>query len=208
MESVRFAGCGLVIVAACSFDQGRAAIDAEPQPGSDADTPLDAPGDMMMATTDAATDATFSSCTTSGLICAGTPLALMCNGACWAKCTQIGVSVPNQATAAASCANWGGKLAPIRNQGDQDCLQQTLFPQQAHWIGFEQASSAASVTAGWSWSSDGVTSPFVHWDSGQPNDLDASETDHAEQCAFMTTAGGWQDVACGDNGLYRFSCRR
>jgi len=203
MKSVRLSGCGLLLVAACSFDSGRASGDAKPEPGSDAD----APGDTMMAT-DAAIDGSQSSCTTSGLICAGQPVALMCNGACWVKCTQIGVSVPNQAAAAVSCASWGGTLAPIRNQGDQDCVEQTLFPSQAHWIGFEQPTSATSVSEGWTWNSDGVTPTFFHWGSGQPNDTNGNENDHAEQCASMNTSGDWHDTPCDDGGFYRFSCRK
>ena len=132
----------------------------------------------------------------------------MCNGACWVKCTQYGVAVPSQGAAALSCANWGGKLAPIRDQGDQDCVSQMLFPGQSHWIGFEQSGAAALLTEGWTWNSDGIVPTFTHWGAGQPNDANGNENDHAEQCATMNTAGDWHDTPCDDNNSYRFSCRK
>jgi len=197
---------------ACSFGHGTGIdrTDAESEDtGSNQDADVDAP-DSMMTMIDAAMMSdgpTAGVCNTAGLVCAGTTYATMCNGACWVRCTS-NVAIANQPAAVTACTTWGGKLAPIRNQADHDCVVQTLFPGYAHWIGFEQASIATSVSTGWSWNSDGVTPTYFHWGSGQPNDLDANETDHAEQCAFINTAGDWHDDLCSSNGLYRFSCRR
>jgi len=192
----------LALVAACGFEHGTLLFDA---PGQSGDGPHagDAPTDTTNVTIDAPPE-----CSSSGLVCAGVPSAVMCNGACWVKCTQIGVAVPNQGAAALSCASWGGKLAPIRDQGDQDCVAQMLFPGQSHWIGFEQSSTATSLTAGWTWNSDGIAPTYTHWGAGQPNDTDGDETDHSEQCATMNTAGDWHDTPCDDNNSYRFSCRK
>ena len=199
-------GC-LVVVAACSFDRGTSTQRDAPTPSSDAEVTSDAATDVLVLI-DAPIDGPSTvSCTTSGLVCPGTATAVMCNSACWVKC-QTTLAIPSQNVAAVACNGWGGSLAPIRNAGDQACVEQTLFPSQAHWIGFEQASTASSVTANWTWNSDGVAVMYTGWGAGQPNDSNGNEIDHAEQCAFMNTAGDWHDSPCSDGGLYRFSCRR
>jgi hypothetical protein len=130
----------------------------------------------------------------------------MCNGACWVKCTQA-VPVPSQYAASGACDGWGGKLAPIRDANDEACVSQMLFPSQASWTGFEQALTATTPAGDWSWNGDGVTPTFLSWDSGQPNDFNGVEN-LQEQCAYMTTAGLWQDTDCFSSASYRFSCRR
>ena len=199
-----------MLLAACRFAPGSGMDqpqDDAPPPGIDG--AIDAPrSDSMVIMADAAVDGPFTStCSGIGLTCAGSVVAVMCNGGCWAKCTSS-VAIVNQAAAAGACATWGGELAPIRNQGDQDCVANTLFPQQAPWIGFEQSGTATTLTTGWTWNSDGIAPVYTHWGSGQPNDSNGNENDHAEQCAFMNTAGDWHDTSCGDGGLFRFSCRR
>ena len=86
-------------------------------------------------------------------------------------------------------------------------MQQTLFPQQASWIGLLQSPIANTVDGGWSINGDDMALTFTNWDAGQPNDANGSENG-AEQCAFMTTDGKWQDSDCTSTSLVRFSCRR
>ncbi|HEY5922768.1 MAG TPA: C-type lectin domain-containing protein [Kofleriaceae bacterium] len=178
------------------------------EPTEDSGTSIDAPSDSMIVMTDAPGDGpTAGTCSTGGFVCTGTAVAITCNGSCWVKC-QTTVPVAGQNVAAVACAGWGGSLAPIRNTADQACVAQMLFPSQAHWIGLEQDSTASLVTAGWTWNGNGVAISYDNWGNGQPNDANGTEPDHAEQCAFMNTAGDWHDTSCTDNGLYRFSCRK
>lgn len=195
MRALTFVG----LIAACSFTHGSLAHD-DAHIGDGARTD---------GTTDGAIDASpdAQGCTTAGLTCTnGTAIAVMCNGACWVKCTQA-TSLANQAVASNACTAWGGKLAPLRSQADNDCVAVTLFPSQSSWIGFEQDSSATTKSGGWSWNGDGVTPTYTNWSSGQPNDLDGTE-DGQEQCAYMPTTGTWQDTSCMDPNSFRFSCRR
>ena len=190
-------------IAGCGFSHGALSRDAS---GDDDGPMIDAAID---ASVDAAPDAApdLGSCNTTALTClGGTPVAVTCNGGCWVKCQQ-GVPVANQATASAQCAAWGGKLAPIRVQADNDCVATTLFLGQASWIGFEQNATATTKTAGWTWNNDGIAEAYTNWSGGQPNDNDGTENGE-EQCAYMPTVGTWQDIPCGDGGLFRFSCRR
>jgi hypothetical protein len=181
----------VLVLAACSFEHGELPRDANVRTtdGSGPDAALiDAP----------------STCT-DDLACAGPVVAMMCNGGCWAKCTNaFGVSVLG---ASIACGNWGGQLAPLRTPDDEACVNQFLFPQQASWIGLVQAPLQISPSAGWSWNGDGQAPSFTDWDSGQPNDGTGVETG-SEQCAFMTTGGKWQDGDCSASSLARFSCRR
>jgi len=181
----------LLALAACSFEHG------------------ELPRDGSVRTTDAARlDAAMPDAPpacTNDLACAGPVVAMMCNGGCWAKCTNaFGVGVLG---AGIACGNWGGELAPLRTPADEDCVSQALFPQQASWIGLIQAPLQTSPSAGWSWNGDGHALAFTNWDTGQPNDASGAETG-SEQCAFMTTGGKWQDDDCSASSLVRFSCRR
>jgi hypothetical protein len=192
----------LVLAAGCSYLPGAIA-----PPRDDADTADgSATVDGTMPPADAAIDAPPLACGTGGLTCAGTAVATTCNGACWVKCTQT-VPVTNQLQASVNCIAWGGKLAPVRTAADQACVTQTLFPSQAHWIGFEQAGGATEVDQLWSWNSDAQDATPFGWGNGQPNDTDLAENGQ-ENCAFINTAGEWHDESCANSGLYRFSCRR
>jgi hypothetical protein len=146
-------------------------------------------------------------CSTNNFTCPNqfVKIKTTCNNGCWVGC-QSTSAFTSETQVATLCTNWGGKLAPIRDVNDEACVAQVIFPSQASWIGFEQASGQSSVSAGWSWNSDAMTPAYTNWDNGQPNDQNGSENGQ-EQCAFMTTSGGWQDVDCGDNTFYRFSCR-
>ncbi|HUS31764.1 MAG TPA: C-type lectin domain-containing protein [Kofleriaceae bacterium] len=196
-------------LAGCSFQHGSLSRDDAPVSGDDDAPMIDAAID---ARPDARPDATVTpTCSPTGLVClAGIASAMTCNGACWVKCTIDGTSgTPvTEATAGQLCANWGGKLAPIRNAMDQACVATTLFPGQASWIGFEQAPATTTVAGGWSWNGDNVTPTYTNWDTAgnQPDDQNGSENGQ-EQCAFMPTTGLWHDTDCFGT-LYRFSCRK
>jgi hypothetical protein len=197
----------VVAIAGCGFPHGTLSRDDAPIVADD-----DAPR-MIDAAIDAAADASIDaapnlgSCNTTALTClGGTPVAVTCNAGCWVRCQQS-TPVANEPAAAAACAAWGGKLAPIRSQQDNDCVAITLFPSQSSWIGYEQDAAATMKGTGWSWNHDGVASSYTNWSSGQPNDNDGTENGE-EQCAYMPTNGTWQDVACSDASTYRFSCRR
>ena len=190
----------LLLVTACGFEPGKAVEDAPKAPG---DMAADAAGNGSQidgSTVDPAP------CVTTGLACAGSVVAMPCNGACWIACTSS-VAIPSQNAAANACAAWGGKLAPLRTLADHQCVVSTLFPNYAHWIGLEQSNNATSVAAGWTWNGDGIAITFEAWGAGQPDDQNANENG-TEQCAFIGTTGDWHDEQCGSNGLYRFSCRR
>ena len=144
----------------------------------------------------------------AGLACAGAGVQLVnkavCNGGCWVTCTSD-LPFTDQTTPSKACKDWGGHLAPIRSAADEACVSNVLFPSQASWIGFEQASST-TLLGNWSWNSDGIAPAYTHWASGQPNDVDGTESNE-EQCAMMSTIGTWQDVPCTGQALFRFSCR-
>ena len=194
----------LAVICGCGF-----APDATKPPvtddGGDGDSGSvqDAPSDADKVFMDA------PECSTAGFACNGASVHVVnkatCNNGCWVSCTSD-LAVLMQTTAEQACKAWGGHLAPLRTFDDQVCVGAVLFPQQASWIGYTQAAGAPSVGAQWSWNGDGVTSAYVHWSPGQPNDADGNESGF-EQCAMMTTNGEWQDVMCSGTQLYRYSCR-
>jgi len=186
--------CVVVVLAACNFNEGVLATSDAPIVRSD-----------MMG--DVPTDEPMIACSTTGLACPNSVVVAMvvCNGACWAKCQST--SQIDFYAADAACTSWGGKLAPIRDAADQACVSQMVWPGDAHWIGLEQSYSAVETYRGWSWNGDNMQLAFAAWDSGQPDDINGNENDHAEQCAMMSTIGAWHDVPCSGT-LYRFSCRR
>ena len=129
-----------------------------------------------------------------------------CNGGCWAYC-QSTTGFPDEPTVAQYCRAWGGLLAPIRDAADEDCVSQMVFPNQASWIGFQQAPAQVAPTVGWSWNSDGVVATYTQCGGGEPNDVDTVENDE-QDCAAMNTAGNWYDWPCTGQAYYRYSCRR
>ncbi len=196
---------GLFLVAACAFHRGAGALQDGPPAGSDAPAidarMIDAPRDGSNIIIDAPPDA--FSCSSAGLSCPGGGIGVaMCNGDCWVSCPATG----DEPTAAAACQAWGGRLAPLQTQQDQDCVHLTVLPGKASWIGFEQANNASAVNTDWSWNSDGIAPTFLNWNGGQPNDGDGVE-DGTEQCAYMSNPSGtWQDQPCSTS-FANFSCR-
>jgi hypothetical protein len=171
------------------------------------DATHDSPPDVAIdARIDAAPDAPPDAvtCPTLAVACpAGITTMVICNNACWASCTAQG----DEPTASAACTAWGGRLAPLQTQADQDCVHLTVFPGAASWIGFEQSAGATTLTGGWTWNSDGITPSFTNWSGGQPNDGADGVENGEEQCAYMSNpSGAWQDTACSTL-LFNFSCR-
>jgi hypothetical protein len=196
-------GCAyLVVLAGCSFKATPVAGGADAPPSDDAHAVHDAPVDTGISQI-----ADAYVCSTVGLVCPDQAVRIKteCNGGCWVAC-QSNTAFTGEAQVAKLCTDWGGRLAPLRDANDQACVAQVVFPSQASWIGFTQADGQSTLTAGWSWDSDGIAPMYTHWDSGQPNDQNGSENGQ-EQCAYMTTSGGWQDTTCSDSQFYRFSCR-
>jgi len=185
----------LVAVVGCSFRPGAGVGDASEVTDGAGDGAAD--GSLDGSPADAGPPDAFA-CAATGLTCAGPATAVTCNGGCWSSCS----GAATETVAAAACVAWGGHLAPVHSQGNQDCVALTLFPNQASWIGFHQAASG-QVGENWSWS-DGTSSSFTSWSTGQPSDGDGVE-DGTEQCAYMSTSTRWQDAAC--TGSYKFSCR-
>ncbi|MDB4953794.1 MAG: hypothetical protein JWO36_1363 [Myxococcales bacterium] len=144
---------------------------------------------------DARADAT--ACSFAGLTCAGSIGSTRCNSLCFVFCSD-GVTEPS---AEARCQAWGGHLASILSQADEDCLN-NAHPDAA-WIGHVQASVLLSPAAGWSWIA-GQPVTYTNWSTGQPDDGDGIENG-AEQCAYKSTTNVWLDAPCTTvNG---FACR-
>lgn len=197
----------LTLVAACAFHRGAGTQQDGPAPGDDARAidarTIDAPQDGSNVILDAPPPPDAFSCSSTGLSCPGGSVGVaMCNNDCWVSCTATG----DEPTAATACHDWGGRLAPLQTQQDQDCVHLTVMPDKASWIGFEQATGATAVNTDWSWNSDGIAPTYLNWNGGQPNDADGVENG-AEQCAYMSTPSGtWQDQPCSTS-FANFSCR-
>jgi hypothetical protein len=179
----------IVMCAACSFSskvEHDELHDAAPLADAGPDAPIDGP----------------KTCSIDGLACAATAEIFTCNGACWASCPDRGTQI----SAAKTCSDWGGKLAPLPTQADHECAQNVVFAGLAGWIGLEQAASTGATEAGWSWNNDGVPPAIVRWGGGQPNDNDGTE-DGNEQCAYISTSGTWHDQGCTVE-MANFACRR
>ncbi|XP_063067928.1 macrophage mannose receptor 1-like [Engraulis encrasicolus] len=72
-------------------------------------------------------------------------------------------------------------LASVRNQTENDLIEAILTPEvQIAWIGLFMDS--------WEWS-DGSSSSFRYWDSGQPNNPQ-------EECVEVHSSGLWNDNSC------------
>jgi hypothetical protein len=186
----------VILVVGCGFHSNASTGDARER---DATTRDDAATDAAMI------DAT-PGCSTAGLDCpAGQEVLITgCGTACWVGCTD-GTPITESA-ARDSCTSWGGTLGSFASGTELDCVRAAIARGSAMWIGLEQAPGATTPQAGWSWIS-GAALDFTDWASGQPNDGDGSETDHAEQCAYSSTQTTWQDTPCTDL-LARYACQR
>jgi hypothetical protein len=186
----------LALIGACEFVPG-VLPDASVNPSADA--PLD-------AGLDTPPDPDGNTCSNAGLTCTtGMLWTFSCGGGCWVGCKES----TTHADAKARCIAWGGELARITDQATQDCVNGMFQTSTARWLGLEQAAAQTSPSAGWSWGGDGLALPFTTgWSGGQPNDGDGDESDHLEQCVYMSNpSGAWHDTPCtSPSGA--FACTR
>jgi hypothetical protein len=140
--------------------------------------------------TDAHHDGFTPTCTASGLTCAGTAMAMFCNG-CWVSCTdQV-----NEQTAKNRCQAWGGTI-PVLNDTDFTSCLRTAVPTGDLWIGLEQASGQSSPAAGWTWLG-GMTPLTTDWGPGEPDDDNGGTEIGKAQCARVPDGNTrWDDLSC------------
>lgn len=127
-----------------------------------------------------ATCATESRCA-DGVARGGAPSG----GGCYLRL----ITTANWDDARTDCQTWGGDLVSINDTTENAWL----FGQfgAGGWIGFTDSGWQEGT---WRWIS-GQAAPFSSWSSGEPNDGDFFST---EDCAHITTGGGWNDADCDE----------
>ncbi|XP_062410799.1 macrophage mannose receptor 1-like [Sardina pilchardus] len=81
-------------------------------------------------------------------------------------------------------------LASVRNQAENDQIEEVRGDSQGPWIGlFRDA---------WEWS-DGSSSSFRHWGTGEPDDLGLA-------CTEIMPSGQWKDADCKHPDGSHFIC--
>ena len=89
----------------------------------------------------------------------------------------------NWADAQRYCREKHTDLASVRNETENNQIQTILGSDTEAWIGlFRDA---------WEWS-DGSTSSFRHWETGEPNYNDSPDG----FCAQIASSGQWNDADC------------
>lgn len=186
----------LLGVAACSFTPGATTSTGDDEMTSDARRPSDGSID---APADAAIDARVCPAAPAGCTlfsCAGSASCYYACGAGTLKASWNG--------AAQSCVNGNlGCLVTINDQAEQDCVVAAALPAFPNivWFGYHQTSTSNEPAGNWSWECG--TSNYVQtgWGNpaGEPNDQGGDE-----DCAAMTTGGGWFDATC--SGTARYVC--
>src|SRR6188768_3642559 len=104
---------------------------------------------------DAAIDAS-DVCSTAGLQCAQPGVTIACGDACWVGCRETTV----YAVAKQRCTDWGGELARLDSDAEQQCVN-TTFAGSARWLGLEQATTTVLLD-GWAWGGT-VAATYVNW---------------------------------------------
>jgi hypothetical protein len=136
-------------------------------------------------------------CNTTGLTCAGTAMAMSCNG-CWVSCTET----VSESTAKNRCQAWGGSI-PLLNDTDFTTCVRTAVPTGDLWIGLEQASGQPSPAAGWTWLG-GMTPLSTNWGTNEPDDENGTETGKAQCARLPDGSSKWDDFPC--NTAITFAC--
>ena len=134
---------------------------------------------------DGALDAALAPC--PPLLCGAAATAMSCNGRCFTHCSEIVF----ETEAVSRCNAWGGTVAAVHSQADNDCVA-LVAPTQS-WIGYTQ-SGGALLAANWTWL-DGQVSAYTNWDVNEPQDADGIENGQ-EQCALINPGGTWVDTGC------------
>ncbi|MEE2836750.1 MAG: C-type lectin domain-containing protein, partial [Myxococcota bacterium] len=111
-----------------------------------------------------------------------TPVTISCNR--WV----------NWSDARRACRDWGGELASVMDQNDQNLLW-AAAQRNDHWIGLKRH------RGGWRWESR--ASNFSYWADNQPDDWRNNE-DCGE--IWARPNGRWNDVRCDERN--RYFCER
>jgi hypothetical protein len=217
----RLVAGALAALAACSFDirsAGDATI-ADTSTG-ELDAAIDAAVD---AAVDAAIDAPTCVCVDTdpctvdacvGSVCQHSPLTLPsgctgmlmgCTGepTCYARCTDS----RSWAAAESVCVTWGGHLVTLLSDPESACIGTALGTGGRAWIGLVQQAGDPEPAGGWEWAS-GLTSSYVNWIQGQPNNA-TDILPAGQDCAFAEgTTGEWYDHECTSGGTFPYFCER
>ena len=126
------------------------------------------------------------------------------------QCLLYFAEMSSWLSASASCRRWGGSLATIRSQAQND-LVLDLCDNKRCWIGLNDRKAEGDFR----WISDeddegddNARSNFRNWKSGAPDNV------NDEDCVYMygqlkpDNAGKWNDKACGSSYFYPFVCSR
>ncbi len=129
-------------------------------------------------------------CNTQGLTCAGSAMAVSCNG-CWVSCTET----VTESTAKSRCQAWGGTI-PLLNDSDFTSCVRTGVPTGDLWIGLEQASGQSSPSSGWTWLGGGTVFS-TNWGTNEPDDDNGGTEADKAQCARLPDGSSkWDDLPC------------
>lgn len=189
-----------VVLAGCRFEHGAAGAQA-----GDALVDSDVRDDAAMddASSDAALDA--RACPSAPANC----MAFTCGSSptCYYVCGDATAgSKKGWGPARDACAaiGDGACIATIDDQAEQDCIVQKAMPSfpDANWIwfGYHQMPGTGEPLDGWEWECGSSAFTQAPWGSGSTG----SEPNQGgeEDCAAMTTDGGWFDASCGDRARY------
>ena len=89
-----------------------------------------------------------------------------------------------------TCQEWGGELASINTQEEQDAIFSMVDPSLYYWIGFHDTSHEGNFE----WS-DGSDVTYTNWGWGEPNQWMGTE----EDCTtFWNANGNWNDWDCSN----------
>src|ERR1043165_2777388 len=160
--------CAVLAVTGC----GRLAFDAR----DDATSSTTMQDGSSAGLSDGAIDASSDAAPCPPLLCGAAVTSMNCNGRCLTHCSEQVF----ESEAQSRCNAWGGTIATIHSQADNDCAA-LVAPTQS-WIGYTQ-SGGTVLAANWSWL-DGQVSAYVNWGPGEPQDADSIENGQ-EQCAFI-----------------------
>jgi hypothetical protein len=115
------------------------------------------------------------------------------------ECYRIGTTAVTWSAALADCAAWGGSLAGISSQAEQDFL----FAHKSNnncWIGFNDIQNEGTFV----WV-NGETSSYTHWLAGEPNNNGGNEDCGQFAGGYAkppSTVGFWNDANCSGTACY------
>ncbi|XP_055348421.1 macrophage mannose receptor 1-like isoform X1 [Paramacrobiotus metropolitanus] len=96
------------------------------------------------------------------------------------------------------CERMGGRLASIRNEEEQKCLEKYIHHStEGMWIGLYEALDPSGQYV-WKWEDEGAGfgfSSYTNWESGKPTN-NSGLIYTAKRCAEMFPNGTWSNLAC------------